>query len=129
MFVAKLTAVLNAESGETAPSARGIERQQVLQALQRVHGEEAREVEEEGRDGIPRPRHLARRIDAGQAVGEALGPPEHRREEGALAREDAGHELAQGLGERDQHRDVERALQEEVGGHQKSSGRKSAQTR
>ena len=52
----------------------GIERQPVLQALQRVDEERAEGIEHEQRDGVELPAHFRAGIDAAEAVDQGLEP-------------------------------------------------------
>ena len=99
MLVAKLTAVLNDESGRHAAEALRIERQHALQALQQVDDDDPDEIEEQHRERVALPVVLRLRVDARDAVDEPLDGPQHRREEGALAFVDGRHERAERLDE------------------------------
>ena len=72
---------------------------------------------------------LALWVDARRLVRQALEPAKRRQKELALAHEHAREELAQRLGERKEHDQVERALDQKVRDHEKSSGLNNAHTR
>ena len=125
----KLAAVLKARSGGDRAEALRVERQQPLQPQDRVEQQHAGEIEEQHRDRIGRPVLLGLGLDAGEAVEAALDGPKHRREERALAREDARHVAA----ERPDGRDDENAEEKDLspadechGAPQNRSGRISA---
>jgi hypothetical protein len=64
VFVTKRPAVLKEESALIAAERLRIQRQGVLQALQRVDEEESDAAEDECRDGVALPVHLALRDGA-----------------------------------------------------------------
>ena len=68
-----------------------IERQHALQAHQRVEDEKAADVEEQHGDRVGQPVLLALLVDAADPVETGFDRPQHRREERALAVEDARH--------------------------------------
>jgi hypothetical protein len=68
-----------------------IERQERLQPLHRVQHDHPDHAEEQHRDRVFSPRHLAARPHPADAIDEPLDRREHRVEEGRLVREDACH--------------------------------------
>ncbi len=129
MFVPKLTAVLNDESGETAPSPWGFSGQDALQALEEVHDQDAGKVEEQHRDGVGLPALLDVRPDARGPVDQALEPAERAIEPDGLPLVDPGHVEPERLRQSQQHDQVERQLKAAVAGHENTSGFSSATTR
>jgi hypothetical protein len=117
VLLAKLTAVF------------GVQRKQALRSLQQIDDQEAQSVEKQDRHRVFGPFHLALRIDARGLVGQALEPAERGGQEARLAGEHTRHEFAEGLGEREHRHQIEPALNEDIGDHEKSSGRNSAHTR
>ena len=104
----KLTAVLKARSGATADMPGRIERQDALQAQQDVEDEEAADMEEQHGDRVGQPVLLALLVDAAGPVERRLDGPQDRRQERALAVEDARHVPAERLHQRDDDRAIER---------------------
>ena len=94
-----------------------IERQHALQAQQRVEDEEAADVEEQHGDRVGEPMLLALLVDAADAVERGLDRAQHRRQEGALAVEDARHVAAERLHQRDDDGAVEQDLNPADEGH------------
>ena len=72
-----------------------VQRQNVLHALHHVEHQQRDDAEHQDGDGVLRPPHLARVVDAGQLVDEAFERPHHRIEPGLLAREHPRHEAAE----------------------------------
>ncbi len=97
------------------------ERQQRLETHQRIEAEEARQAEHQHRHGIGDPTLLALRIDAAQAVEQALEWAQHRRQKSTLAGEDARHVTAERLHEQDDDHAIERDLKPTVEGHRRCS--------
>ena len=95
VLVVNDAAVLNASAGAHRAEALRIERQHLLQSLHRVEHQHRDHAEHEQRDGVLRPSHLARLVDAGQAVDQPLERPQHRIEPRALTREHSGHVAAE----------------------------------
>ena len=62
--------------GRHRSEALGVQRQAALEALEQVHDQQAREVEEQHRERVGLPAHLAVGPDAREPVEEALEPPE-----------------------------------------------------
>ena len=93
-----------------------------MRALQQVHDEQARNVEEHRREGVGLPGHFLLRVDAKDAVDQALGGSEDPLRELRLALVYARHVAAQRLRDRDQKDAVQRNLKDGVGGHEKFSG-------
>ena len=94
-----------------------VERQHRLEAHQRVEAGEADQAEQQHRHGIGHPILVALLVDAAQLVEDALERAQYRREEGALAREDAGHVAAERLHEQGDHHAEQRDLKPTVEGH------------
>jgi hypothetical protein len=114
VLVAKLTAVLNDESDES---------------LDPVHGECAGQAERQHRFGVVLPRHLAVRVDAGQAVQQTLQRPEPSTKEGMLGPVHPRHVPAERLDAAEQDGDDDPELQEGGGCHENHSGFSNATTR
>ena len=72
MLVAKLTAVLNEESGVTAPSFCGFSGSHCLQALQQVEDDEADHAEQQHGEGVSLPVHLLLGPHAAEAIDQPL---------------------------------------------------------
>ena len=72
-----------------------IERQHGLQAHQRIEDEKAADVEEQHGDRVGQPMLLALLVDAADPVERRFDRPQHRRQERALAVEDARHVAAE----------------------------------
>ena len=94
-----------------------IERQQGLEAQQRVEDQKAADVEEQHGDRVGEPVLLARLVDAAGPVERGLDRPQHRRQEGALAVEHARHVAAERLHQRDDDRAIEQDLNPADDGH------------
>ena len=94
-----------------------IERQHALQAHQRIEDEEAADVEEQHGDRVGQPMLLALFVDAAEPVERRLDRPQDRRQEGALAVEDARHVAAERLHQRDDDRAEEQNLNPADDGH------------
>ena len=77
--------------GREASEAERVERQQALEAQQRVKQREAGRIEDQHRDGVAERALLTGWIDARDGVEPALDRPEEGGEEGSLACEDARH--------------------------------------
>ena len=126
----KLTAVLKDEVRRDRRLLGRIERQHGLQAHQRVEDEEAADVEQQHGDRIGQPMLLALLVDAAEPVERGFDRPQHRRQERALAVEDARHVPAERLHQRDDDRAVEDDLNPADERHgdasQNRSGRSSA---
>jgi hypothetical protein len=88
-----------------------IERQHGLEALDGVQDEKAADMEEQHADRIDDPALLAPRVDAARPVDRGLDRPQHGREEGVLAVEDARHVAA----EQGRDRDDDRAKENDLG--------------
>ena len=107
VLVVNDTAVLKASAGGTGPKPCGLNGSTVLQPLHRVEHQHRDDAEQQQRDGVLGPAHLARLVDAGEPVDQPLERPQHRVEPGALAGEHAGHVAA------DERRHQEDGEQEE----------------
>ena len=81
-----------------------VERQHRLQPHQRIEEEEAADVEQQHGDGIGQPVLLALLVDAGDPVEPGFDRAQNRRQECALAIEDARHVAAERLHQRDDDR-------------------------
>ena len=97
--------------------ARRVERQQPLEAHERVDAQEARGVEQQHGDRIGDPMLLARLVDPGDSVKPALDGAEHRRQERPLALEHSCHETAERNDERGEDREIDRDLNPAINGH------------
>ena len=91
MFVVKLAAVLNASPGSTPAKPLRIERQKILQTLERIEHYHADDAEEQHRDGIFDPGLLRRRVDTAQPVNQPLDRQQHGIQKRALAGKHARH--------------------------------------
>ena len=94
-----------------------IERQAALDAEEDVEDQEAGDVEEEHRHRIGQPVLLALLVDPADPVEHGLDRPQDRRQERALAGEDARHVPAERLHQRDHDRAVEDDLNPADDGH------------
>ncbi len=94
-----------------------VEWERMLDAFDRVGGEQAHEAEEEHDDGVFGPAHLVGLVDAGEAVDELLDGAEDAVGEGALALEDAGHVDAERLRADEDEREEEEDLKPAVRSH------------
>ena len=107
-----------------------IEGQHILEAEQGVQDQEPADMEEHHGDEVGDPALLLVLVDPGNLVEDALDGAQDRRQEGALAREDARHVAPEGLRECDDDRAVQRDLYPTYGRHdgtfQNRSGRTSA---
>ena len=83
------------EVGRDGVKAARIERQHVLEALQRVERQEAYDRKGDHRHGVGEPVLLTLRIDAGQPVKPSLDGRENRAQNIAIALEDARQKAAQ----------------------------------
>ena len=99
------------EIGRDRVEAPRVQRQDVLQPLQRVEREEAGDGENDHRDRVAEPVLLARRIDAGEAVEAAFDRPQNRGQESPFAREHPGDERAERHGARHDQGERQRDLQ------------------
>ena len=106
----KLTAVLKERSGATADCPPGLNGSTRLQPHQRIEDEEAADMEEQHGDRVGQPMLLALLVDAADAVENRLNRPQNRRQECALAVEDARHVPA----ERPHQRDDDRAIEQDL---------------
>ncbi len=122
VFDAKLTAVLNDESGETPAKSCGLSGQVRLQALQREHDDETDEVDREHRQRVTTPVGLLGRIDARETIDQALDGPDDGREERSFTFEDPRHVGAQRLDQCHEHQQVHADLQQARAGHWNRSG-------
>ena len=113
----KLTAVLNERSGATADCSAGLNGSTRLQAHQRVEDEKAADVEEQHGDRVGQPMLLALLVDAAEPVERRLDRPQDRRQERALAVEDARHVAAERRHQRDDDRAVKQDLNPADDGH------------
>ena len=87
-----------------------IERQHRLQAHQNVEDEKAADVEQQHADHVHEPVLLALLVDAAGPVDRGFDRPQHRRQERALAVEDARHIAAEHRRNRDDDRAVKQNL-------------------
>ena len=94
-----------------------IEGQHALQAHQRIEDDEAADMKQQHGDRVGQPVLLARRVDAAIAVEQRLDRLQHRRQEGALAVEDARHVAAERLHQGDDDSAVEEDLDPADEGH------------
>ena len=125
--MAKLTAVLNDESGETFGKFCGFSGGcNACVRCKPVHGQKAEEVEQQHRAGVHLPIHLLLGPHAGQAIEQTLERAEHAVQAARLTVEHAGHVPAQRLGQRHEHDQEHGELQQRVGRHENHSGFKSA---
>ena len=106
-----------------------VERQAALEALEEVYDQQAREVEEEHRERVGLPPHLAVGLDAGKPVDEALEPPEDPVQADRAPLVDARHVDAERLGQGDEDDQVKEELHDPAAGHENTSGLSSATTR
>ena len=86
-------------------------------AHQHVENEKAADVKQQHADRVGQPILLALLVDAGDAVEHDLDRPQNRRQEGALAVEDARHVAAEQRRDRDDDRAVEQNLNPADDGH------------
>ena len=117
------------EVGRDGALAGGVERQRALETQQGVQDEEAAEMEDEHRDQVGDPALLVVLVDAGHAVEQPFGRPQHGGQDGALAREDAGHVAAEQRRDRDDDDAVERDLRPAYGSHGAPFQNRSGRTR
>ena len=112
-----------------------IERQHRLQAHQAVDDQEAADMEQQHRDRVGQPMLFAFFIDAADPVEAGLYRAQHRRQQRALAVEDARHVPAERFDQRDDDDAIKNDLKPADGGHgdmplrcadQNRSGRSSA---
>ena len=94
-----------------------IERQHRLQPHYRIDDEKAADMEQQHGDRIGQPMLLALLVDAADPVKPGLDRPQDRREERALAIEDARHVPAERFDQRDDDRAVQNNLNPADGGH------------
>ena len=94
-----------------------IERQHGLQAHQRIEDKKAADVEQQHGDRVGEPMLLALRVDAADPIEHGFDRAQHRRQEGALAVEDARHVAAERLHQRDDDRAIEQDLNPTDEGH------------
>ena len=94
-----------------------IERQHGLEAHQRVEDQKAADMEEQHADRVGDPVLLALLVDAADPVERRLDRPQHRRQEGALAVEDARHVAAEQRRDRDDDRAIKNDLNPADDGH------------
>ena len=87
-----------------------IERQHGLEAHQRVENEKAADMEQQHGDRVGQPVLLALLVDAAGPVDRRFDRPQHRRQECALAVEDARHVAAEHRRDRDDDRAIEQNL-------------------
>ena len=127
MFEAKLTAVLNDESGVTAPIPAGLSGR-CLGALEYAD-EKTGDVEEQDARRVRRPRHLFLRVDTKDAIDESLQGPEEPLRDPRLAFVDARHVATERLRDRDEEHAVEDDLENAAFGHEKLSGLNIATSR
>ena len=88
------------EIGRHGVEAAGIERQEILQPLQRVERQEAGDGKDDHGDRVAVPVLFARRIDPGQAIEPTLDRPQHGAQKGSVARVHARHKGAERYGAR-----------------------------
>jgi hypothetical protein len=96
---------------------RRVERQDALQAHQRIKTDKSHRAEEQHRDRIGHPVLIAALVDTGQPVERALDRTQHRRQDVALAGEDRGHVAAERPDEQDDDRAEQRDLKPTVESH------------
>jgi hypothetical protein len=108
-----------------------IQGQERLQAQQPVHQEAAEDIEDEQRDGVFAPRHLALRLDAAEAVNERLEAPAQTPGEVRPALHDIRDVAAERLraDEEDPEEQHEEHEEARLGGHQNRSALSSANSR
>ena len=104
----KLTAVLKERSGATADCSAGLNGSIACSAHQHVKDEKAADVEQQHGDRVGQPMLLALLVDAAEPIQSRLDRPQDRRQECALAVEDARHVPAERRHERDDDRAIER---------------------
>jgi len=100
-------------------SGRVEERDRRLQALQSIERDHADQAEQQHADRIAGPMLLLRFIDAADCIGQPFDRPQHRRQQGALPGEDAGHIAAERLGDRNDDCAEDRDLNPPVEGHER----------
>ena len=127
MLVTKLTAVLNAVQGSMPGTCAGIQWQVPLQPEDRVDEQQHHEVEDEQRRHVAAHAHLARLVDAADAVDEPLHRAQGRVEERPLAAVDVRHVRAERLREEAEHEEEDDDLRYAVG-HVVLSGAASVRT-
>ena len=113
----KLIAVLKDRSSATADCPAGLNGSTACSRITRIDDEEAADMEQQHGDRIGQPMLLALLVDAADPVDPGLDRPQHRRQEGALAVEDARHVPAERLGQRDDDGAVQNDLNPADGGH------------
>ena len=94
-----------------------IERQQRLHAHQNINDEKAADMEQQHGDRVGQPMLLAFFVDAAGPVDGGFDRPQHRRQERALAVEDARHVAAEHRRDRDDDRAVKQDLNPANRGH------------
>jgi hypothetical protein len=94
-----------------------IEREEVLEPLNRVCNEKGYKAEYEHDDRVLCPAHLVRLVDTGDAVNETLDGAEEWVGKGAFAFENACHVYTERLRTDENQREEEANLKPAVGGH------------
>ena len=103
--------------------------QHVLQPEQDVQDQEPADMEEDHGDEVGDPALLLGLVDARNGIKDALDGAQDRRQDGALAREDARHVASERLRERDDDRAVEHDLYPTDGRHDGTFQNRSGRTR
>jgi hypothetical protein len=115
--------------GRYGPEALRVEREDALEALERVHEEDAPEVEQEHRNGVRLPALLGFGPDAREPVDSPLEPAEDRLKTRRPAVIDPGHVEPERLRQQEQDAQIEHDLEDTVRGHENTSGFRRATTR
>ena len=115
--------------GRHRAEALRVQRQPALEALEQVHDQQAREVEEQHRERVGLPAHLPVGPDARDPVDEALEPAQDALRGPGAPLVDPRHVEPERLGQRQEDDEVEGELQDAVAGHENTSGFRSATTR
>ena len=88
-----------------------IERQQRLEAHQRIENEKAADMKQQHADRVGQPTLFAFLVDARRAVERQLDRPQNRREKGAFAVEHARHVAAEHRRDRDDDRAIKQRFE------------------
>ncbi len=99
------------EVGADRSQALRVQRQQILQPLQYIKDDHARQIERQQRQGVSKPALLGAPVDPGEPVDAALDRLQHGREEHALAGKEARHIAAERRHQRDDERRERNNLQ------------------
>ena len=111
MLVAKLTAVLKAESGVTLAERLRVQRQPELQPLQGIDRQQPEQVEGQEGQRVAQPGHAFVRLDAGQSVEPVFQRPQPAHIDRQFAGVDARHVQPQRPGQEQQRGQIEADLQ------------------